>query len=137
MDGLVLLVKSRAQITVETVDLVTYSLVIASFVLWGILVTRALISVVNIVTQLKCVTKKMEPAKTARPVEGGHIVQKCATSNAKIQHVSEMSHVYMDVMTGFLVQNVQTNVILKSQIVPNAKVSMMKSFVNVVPIPHI
>ena len=71
MDGMVLLVNCRAQITAETVDPVTTSLVIASFVLWGILVTRALRTVINIVTQLKCVTKKMDPAKAARPVEGG------------------------------------------------------------------
>ena len=60
-----LLVKSRAQITAETVDLATKSLVIAMSVLWGILVTRAPRNVVNIVTHLKCVTKKMEHAKNA------------------------------------------------------------------------
>ena len=62
---MVFFVKSRAQITAETVDLATKSLVIAMSVLWGILVTRALRNVVNIVTHLKCVTKKMEHAKNA------------------------------------------------------------------------
>ena len=85
--------KSRAQIIAETGDLVTKSLVIASFVLWGILVTPALRTVVKIVTQLKYVTKKMENAKTARPVEEGNIVQKRVASSAKIQYVSEMSPV--------------------------------------------
>lgn len=65
MDGMVLFVKSRAQITAETVDLVTKSLVIAMSVLWGISVTRALRNAVNIVTHLKCVTKKMVYAKNA------------------------------------------------------------------------
>lgn len=78
-----LLVKSRAQITAETVNLVTMSLVIAMSVLWGILVTRALRNVVNIVTHLKCVTKKMDHAKNAYPVEEVHFVQKCAASIAK------------------------------------------------------
>ena len=93
MDGMVLLVKSPAQHTAETEDLVKKSLVIASFVLWGILVTRAPRTVVNIVTKLKCVTKKMENAKTVRPVEEGIIVRKCVASNAKIQRVSKTSPV--------------------------------------------
>lgn len=84
MDGMVLLVISSALITAEKVDLVTKSVAIAMRVPWAILVTCALKTVVNIVTKLKVVTRKMELAKNARPVEVGHIVQKCAASIAKI-----------------------------------------------------
>lgn len=84
MDGMVLLVISRVLITAEKVNLVTKSLAIAMGVPWDILVTNALKTVVKIVTQLRVVTRKMEHAKNARPVEVGHIVQKCAVSIAKI-----------------------------------------------------
>lgn len=137
MDGMVLLVISRVPITAEKQNLVTKTRAIAAPVLWGILVTNAIRTVVIIVTQQKCVTRKMEHAKNANPVERGHVVQKCAATNANIQFASEMSLVSMDVKMDGLVQHVQTNVPLPFEIVPNAKVSNLKQFVRIVLIPGI